>query len=322
MPEIRPRRSAEVEAILRRVMDSMAKGDLAALGRLYNPGPEFRAIGTDPDEWWDAETFLPIVAAQMEELAGMRLAWRDLEGWEAGEVGWAAGRARLTVGAAEADLRFTATLVLDSGVWRIVQYHASEGVPNEQTLGFSLTTTMTEILDSIEPDKDLGPLEGQGIMTLMFTDVEGSTAHARDLGDRAFTTLMQDHAALVADVASRAGGQLIKTVGDGALLAFSSARAAVGSAVEIQRKSTSAQVPYAIRIGLHAGDVVRTPSDVMGFAVNKAARVTSAADGGQIVVSSVVRELVGSDPAYRFGAPFTAELKGIEGVHELVPVEW
>jgi class 3 adenylate cyclase len=60
----------------------------------------------------------------------------------------------------------------------------------------------------------------------------------------------------------------------------------------------------------------------MGFAVNKAARVTSAAAGGQAVVSSVVRELVGSHPAYRFGGSFFAELKGIEGSHELVPVEW
>ncbi len=60
----------------------------------------------------------------------------------------------------------------------------------------------------------------------------------------------------------------------------------------------------------------------MGLAVNQAARVTSAADGGQIAVSSVVRELVGSDPSFAFADSFLAELKGLDGIHELVPVEW
>lgn len=322
MPEIHPRRSPEVEAILRRAMDSMAAGDAAAMGRIFNPGPEFRAIGTDPAEWWNQETFLPVATAQIEEMAGMRLEWLDLEGWEAGEMGWAAGRAHLTVRDAEVDLRFTVTLVLDAGVWRVVQYHASQGVPNEETVGFALTTTMEEILGSIDAEEDLAPLEGEGILTLMFTDVEGSTGHARELGDRRFSELMTDHVALVSEVVERGGGRLIRSVGDGTLLAFPSARAAVGSAVEIQRRTAAADLPYAIRIGLHAGDVMRTASDVLGFAVNKAARVTSAAAGGEVVVSAIVRELVGSDPAYRFGDPFFAELKGIEGVHELVPVEW
>jgi hypothetical protein len=60
----------------------------------------------------------------------------------------------------------------------------------------------------------------------------------------------------------------------------------------------------------------------VGFAVNKAARVASAAVGGQIVVSSVVKELIGFDPSVRFGNSFFAELRGIDGIHALVPVEW
>ena len=113
-----------------------------------------------------------------------------------------------------------------------------------------------------------------------------------------------------------------KTVGDGALIVYESVRSAVAGAVEIQQRSAAAGVPYRIRGGVHAGDVVRTDSDVMGFAVNKAARVASAAAGGQIVVSSVVRELVGPDPAFRFEDAFHAELRGIDGTHELVPVSW
>ena len=115
---------------------------------------------------------------------------------------------------------------------------------------------------------------------------------------------------------------MVKSVGDGALLSFSSTRSALRSAVDIQRATQAAGVPYAIRIGIHAGDVVLTDSDVMGFAVNKAARVASAASGDQIVVSAVVRELVGFDPEFRFGDSILVELRGIEGVHELVFVDW
>ncbi len=92
--------------------------------------------------------------------------------------------------------------------------------------------------------------------------------------------------------------------------------------MDIQRATVEAGAPYRIRIGVHAGDVVKTETDVMGFAVNKAARVASAASGGEIVVSSVVKELVGFDPGYSFGESFYAELRGIEGSHELVPVLW
>lgn len=322
MPDTVPRRSPEIEALVARVLDSFSAGDAAALRRIASPGPEFVAIGTDPDEWWDAETFLPVMEAQLRELAGMTHEVTRIEGWQLDRVGWAAVRLHFGLGESQVEMRLTAVLVLDTGLWRIVQWHASEGVPNEESLGFSLTTTLTEILDSIDVERDLAALPTEGMVTLMFTDVEGSTRHARDLGDRHFTRLMAEHVSLVAEIAGRWHGRVIKTVGDGALLAYSSARSAVASAVEIQRETEAAGAPYRIRIGIHAGDVVRTDSDVMGFAVNKAARVASAASGGQIVVSSVVRELVGYDPALRFEGSFFAELRGIEGVHELVPVAW
>lgn len=322
MPEIHPRRSPEIEAIITRTLRAIAEGDLAALTRLISPDTEFLAIGTDPDEWWGADTFLPVMAAQVAEMGSMSIDVTHIEGWELGPVGWAATQANFVVGTAEIHMRITFVLVLDAGVWRIAQWHASEGVPNEKSLGFSLTTTLSEILDSLDIERDLAMVPGEGMFTLMFTDVEGSTAHASELGDRRFTQLMSDHISLVSRLAAHFGGQLVKAVGDGALLVFSSSRAAVSCAVEIQRETTAAGVPYAVRIGIHAGDVVRTDADVMGFAVNKAARVTSAAGGGQIVVSSVVRELVGSDPSCRFGGSFFAELKGIDGIHELVPVEW
>jgi class 3 adenylate cyclase len=322
MPEISPRPSPEIEAIATRIMRSMETGDIPALRRMLALGPEFRAIGTDPAEWWDHKTFLPLLEVQMKEMAGTTLEINHLEAWEAGDAAWGAAKVSMSLGETEFDMRHTFVFVLDSGTWRLVQWHSSDPVPNAERLGFDLTVTMSELLDSLDVERDLGGLTGEGMLTLMFTDVEGSTAHAREMGDRRYSDLMAEHISLVGDLAERRGGQVIKSVGDGALLVFTSARAGVGCAVDIQRSTSAANATYAVRIGVHAGDVIRTDSDVMGLAVNKAARVTSAAAGGQIVVSSVVRELVGADNAFRFGDSFLAELRGIDGIHELVQVEW
>jgi class 3 adenylate cyclase len=322
MPEINPRPSPEIEAIVTRIIRSMEAGDIPALRRMLTLGPEFRAIGTDPAEWWDHETFMPVFEAQTREMAGMSFAFDHLEAWEAGHAAWGAARLSGTLGDAEFDMRHTFVFVLDAGTWRMVQWHASDPVPNADTIGFDLTVTVSEILDALDVEQDLGGFADEGMLTLMFTDVENSTAHAREMGDRRYSELMAEHISLVGDLAERRGGQVIKSVGDGALLVFASARAGVGCAVEIQRATRAADAPYAVRIGVHAGDVIRTDTDVMGLAVNKAARVTSAAAGGQIVVSSVIRELVGADLSFRFGDSFLAELKGIDGIHELVQVDW
>jgi adenylate cyclase len=305
-----------------RALQALASADIATMERLAAPAAAFRWIGTDPQEWWEGEDFLPVMRTQMEEMGEMTIDVLQLEGWEMDGVAWAATRVGVSASGSEIEMRLTAVFVLDAGLWRIVQWHSSEGVPNEDSLGFSLTTTLSEILDELDYGSDFAAVVGEGMLTLMFTDVEGSTAHARELGDRVFTDLMTGHVRLVADTAARHGGQLIKAVGDGTLVVFTSARAGVACAIEIQRATQASEVPYSVRIGVHAGDVVRTDADVMGFAVNKAARVAAAAGGGEIVVSSVVRELVGHDAAYAFGDSMLAELRGIDGIHELVPVVW
>lgn len=321
MPRSQPRRSPEIEAVITRTLQAIAAADVAPLERLASPDPWFRAIGTDPEEWWDSASFLPIMRIQTAEMGTLGLEMLHTEGWELGDVAWGAARIRVTSAAGAVEMRVTAVYALDAGVWRIVQWHASEGVPNGESLGFTLTTTLTDMLEAIDIDRDFAGI-AEGMLTLMFTDVADSTVHAREVGDRAFSDLMAGHVRLVSEIAARHAGTVVKTVGDGTLVVFSSTRAAVAAAVGIQRESAQRQVPYAIRIGLHAGDVVRTDTDVMGLAVNKAARVTSAAAGGQIVVSAVVRELVGRLEGARFGDSFAAELKGLPGLHEIVPIEW
>ena len=95
MPERAPRRSPEIEAVITRTLRATAEGDVEAISRLANPGPEFLAIGSDPEEWWGGDTFLPVMAAQMEEMKGMELDIAHIEGWEFGPVGWGAVRVRI-----------------------------------------------------------------------------------------------------------------------------------------------------------------------------------------------------------------------------------
>ena len=85
--------------------------------------------------------------------------------------------------------------------------------------------------------------------------------------------------------------------------------------------SPSRMPPIVSRIGLHVGEAIRDADDFFGHAVAYAARIASSATGGEIVVSSLVHDLVGQTDEFRFGHARTVELKGIEGAHRVYPVE-
>ena len=103
------------------------------------------------------------------------------------------------------------------------------------------------------------------------------------------------------------------------MFAFSSASAALNAARRIQEAME--QSGTEIRIGAHTGDVVHDQDDYVGLTVAKAARVAAAAKGGQILVSSTTAGLV-NDLEFEFGTPLTFELKGLDGTHQLQPLNW
>jgi adenylate cyclase len=306
--------------VLRRVLEAWRGADVDALRNLHSQSSSFRSIGTDPDEWWGVDDFMPVAAAQVTEIPPFQYDWDDVEGFELGPVGWGAARGRFVFESGEAlPMRFTAVMVIEGGVWRCVQTHVSVPVENEETLGVTLTRTLDDLLDSLDPPALALLDQTEGTATLMFTDIEGSTAMAAQLGDREWGRIIEAHDRTLEEVVARHGGRIIKTLGDGALVSFGSARPAVRCAGDLQKAFASH--PFEVRIGIHAGDVVRTSDDVIGTTVNKAARVAAAASGGQVVVSSLVRELIGATPEFAFGETFLVELKGLEGAHELVPVK-
>jgi class 3 adenylate cyclase/alpha-beta hydrolase superfamily lysophospholipase len=133
-------------------------------------------------------------------------------------------------------------------------------------------------------------------ITLMITDIVGSTATTNEIGDAAAQVRRRDHDAIVTDSAARHGGSVIKHMGDGSMTRFSSASAALRCAREVRaaleaRNARSPGAPLLVRIGLNAGEPVEEDNDVFGAAVNLTARVCAAAEGGQILLTSTVRDL-------------------------------
>jgi len=143
--------------------------------------------------------------------------------------------------------------------------------------------------------------QAEGAVTVLFTDVEGSTDMRTRLGDEAADELLRLHENIVRERVSHHGGREIKSLGDGFMVAFVSPRKAISCAVDIQRalKDRNRADPgrqLKVRIGINAGEVAEKAGDLFGAAVNAAARIAGKAHGGQILIASVVKDLAGMRP--------------------------
>ena len=165
-----------------------------------------------------------------------------------------------------------------------------------------------------------------GTVTLLFTDIVGSTPLNERLGDRRWLELLREHNAIVREQVRAYQGYEVKTEGDGFMLAFSSARRAIECAKAIQRgvadRKGSADERIEVRIGLHTGEVIKEGDDFFGKHVNLAARIAGQAIGGEILVSSLLNELTSSGGDIEFGDAREVELKGLAGTHHLYAVNW
>lgn len=320
------RKSPEIGAVVRRIVEAWESRDYETQSNLITTSPHFRGIGVDAEEYWDgAEAFLRVHRVQAEELAAESgshgaVTLERLDAFEEGRVGWASVLLTMRTPIGDADLRATVVLVLEAGAWRVVQWHTSAPSPNVQTFGVELTTTLDDLLTSVAQDAvALDALaESEGTMTLVFTDIVDSTILAEQVGDEEWLTLVKNHEADIRRSTRAHGGTVVKMLGDGSMLAFNSARAAVRAALEIQKAAAAEK--YAVRIGIHAGEVVRKAGDLFGITVNKAARIASVAGAGQILASALVVELFGATDGLALSQPATVTLKGLSGTHELVAI--
>jgi class 3 adenylate cyclase len=161
----------------------------------------------------------------------------------------------------------------------------------------------------------------------MFSDIEDSTVLTERLGDQAWQDLLRKHNALIRDQIRAYDGYEVKTMGDGFMVAFQSAKKGLDCAIAIQRAFAAHNAAdgehVKVRIGLHAGEAIKEGDDFYGKNVIMASRVAGKANGGEILVSSLLRSLVESSvDAATFSESREVELKGLSGNHIVHAVRW
>ena len=132
-------------------------------------------------------------------------------------------------------------------------------------------------------------------VTLLFTDIEGSTRLVQQLGDE-YPAALEEHRRAVRAAAAAERGEEVDCRGDEFSLAFADPRGAVATALAIQRAHEGA---VRVRIGIHTGDPVRVDGGYVGIDVHRAARICTAGHGGQTLLSDAAREALGSDEQLR-----------------------
>ena len=189
-------------------------------------------------------------------------------------------------------------------------------------------TSIDAVAATVQADQpDLRPHAApDGTVTLLFTDIVGSTPLNERLGDQRWMELLKEHNTIVREHVSAHQGYEVKTEGDGFMLAFSSARRAAECAIAIQRafaeRNETAEEKIEVRAGLHTGEAIQDDGDFYGKHVNLAARIASQATGGQILVSSLLKELTDSGGDIEFDGGTEVELKGLTGTQRVFAIGW
>ena len=191
-----------------------------------------------------------------------------------------------------------------------------------------------------EEDEPIGGQPAGAFRTIVFTDIESSTAITQHLGDEKAQELLRRHNQIVRQALRDFGGEEIKHTGDGIMASFPAASRAIECALAIQRafeeynaslparpepvegrgaahgstgspRAATAAEPIRVRIGLNAGEPVAEDEDLFGTAVQLAARVCARAEAGEVLASNVVRELA-AGKGFLFSDRGDVELRGFE----------
>jgi class 3 adenylate cyclase len=152
--------------------------------------------------------------------------------------------------------------------------------------------------------------------TILFTDVEGSTALTERLGDTKAREVLRALERIVKQEVQSHSGSVVKPLGDGFMASFSLATRALECAIAIQKalaeRNQTAGEPIRVRIGMNAGEPIAEANDLFGIAVNLAARIATQAAGGEILVARVVKDLAAGSKEFLFTDRGEHELGGFE----------
>lgn len=163
-------------------------------------------------------------------------------------------------------------------------------------------------------------------LTIVFSDIEGSTEFATRVGDTRWFEILSAHNALLRKCIAARGGTEVKSYGDGFMLTFDSARSAIDALIEFQQALAADDAileQIRVRAGAHVGEAIFDQGgDLFGQHVNIAARIAAAATADEILVSPLVREIVEARGDLVFGPSRTVALKGVSDAYVVHPVAW
>ena len=176
---------------------------------------------------------------------------------------------------------------------------------------------------SQEDETVLARLAGaDGRVAIAFSDIEDSTVLNDQLGDAEWVKLLASHDRLVRSAVAARGGHIVKSQGDGFMIAFADAGEAVRGALDLRAAIEAGdrrlrKRPIHVRVGVHIGTAIERDGDLFGRDVALAARVAAEAVGGEILVSDAVHDAVADDADLQLVEAQTVELKGLPGAHRL-----
>ena len=205
-------------------------------------------------------------------------------------------------------------------VWQTANLVRKEG------FGAAVRSSIEDLADWAEVERpDLARVTPDGRVVILFSDIEESTALNERIGDRAWVKLIGAHDKMVHELVERRSGHVVKSQGDGFMVAFARAEQAVRCAADIQRAlrrdaKRKRNNEIRVRIGIHMGRSVRRGDDLFGRNVAMAARVAGQAAGGEILVSQPVRDAVSDCDDIGFDDGRDVELKGFSGSYRLFAV--
>jgi class 3 adenylate cyclase len=206
-------------------------------------------------------------------------------------------------------------------VWQTANIMRKEG------FGAAVRSSIEDLADWAEVERpDLARVTPDGRVVILFSDIEESTVLNERIGDRAWVKLISSHDKLVQGLVQRHSGHVVKSQGDGFMIAFARAEQAVRCGIDVQHALPSEakrkrHEEIRVRIGIHMGRSVRRGDDLFGRNVAMAARVAAEAVGGQILVSEPVRNALRDCDDIAFDGGREVELKGFSGSYRLFSVQ-
>ena len=169
--------------------------------------------------------------------------------------------------------------------------------------------------------------EAPAVRTILFTDIEGHTQMMQRLGDAKGRAVLREHERLTREALAAHGGAEVKTMSDGFMASFGSAQKALECVAALQRAFVLRQAqderiePLRIRVGVNAGEPIAEDDDLFGSSVILAARTASQAQGGEVLVTDVVRQLV-AGKGFAFADRGEVMLRGFEDPVRLYELRW